>query len=361
MPTNSSQPIVDALHTPAYHDHTKLVTLTRIDTFMNRILRNIVPLIAGIILIIALAYISIAWYFSNQIIVFQSVPIAESVANSPNESADPDYRDLARFTPPFDVPNIETDSVVVNDVTLVYDFYENETFADCAIVFVHGLSGSRESVSLYAPMFYELGCNVLAYDARAHNDSSDAYLTFGYYEREEVAAMVDIVAERSSIPTEQVGVVGISYGAASALQMLAVRSDVAFIVSDSAFSDMRTIVSQQAKNIFGDAINIITPAALGLAEVRANFDLETTSSLEAIRANTVPVLLLHSEDDSYTLPSHAQAIYAAANPEITRLVYQDYGSVHAESIVDNPEGVRADVYQFLADYAPDFGNQQPTS
>lgn len=324
---------------------------------MTLLLRNIVPIVAGIFFVLFLAYVSAAWYFSDQIITLQAVPIDETIANAPNESADEDYRDLDRFTPAFDTPAPETGELVVNDVTLVYDFYANENFADCAVVYAHGLSGDRHSVGLYGPMFYDLGCNILAYDARAHNDSDEAYLTYGYYERFEALAMVELAATRSDIPVAQVGAVGISYGGATVLQMLAESQDLAFVVSDSAFQDMETIVSEQARAVFGDLINIVTPGALAISGVRGEFAFNAASSVEAIRDNNVPVLLLHAEDDSYVRPTHAQAIYAASNVEQTRLIYQDYGSVHAESIVDNPDGIRETVYSFLADYVPAFGAQ----
>ncbi|GEM_PF-747214 len=314
--------------------------------------------IVVILVLFGFAYFGISWYFSSQIIVRETVPVGRTVDAAPNESDSETRGDFARWRPEFDVPNKETVNLDVNEVTLVLDYYENENPAGCAVIFLHGFSGDRQNVGLYGPMFYELGCDVAAYDARSHGESDSAYMTFGYHERHEADAVLQWVADRSEIDVSQVGMVGISYGAVTALQSLLVEPDIAFVVADSPHQDMRTTVTEQAVAIFGDAIQLVSIGAFAVSEMRADFSVDETSSILAVEQVDTPILILHSLDDTYIIPRHAEEIYEAANPDTTRLILQDYGSPHAESILDDPEAVRADIYAFLNELQPEFGDLQ---
>lgn len=316
---------------------------------------SVIVLIVGVF---GLAYFGVSWYFSSQIIVYEAVPMSETVDAALNESNSETRGDRERWRPLFDVPNKETIDIDVNDVMLMMDYYENENPADCAVIFLHGFSGDRENVGLYGPMFYDLGCDIAAYDARSHGDSDSAYMTFGYHERYEAQAIVNWVSEHSGVDVSHIGMVGISYGAVTALQSLMLQPDVAFVVADSPHQDMRTTVTEQAVAIFGDAIQLMSVGAFAVSEMRADFSVDETSSVLAVKQVDTPILILHSVSDTYITPDHSEAIYAAANPATTRLILQDYGSPHAESVLDKPETVRADVYAFLNEFMPDFGNLQ---
>lgn len=321
-------------------------------------MKRSISVVAGIIIVFAFAYLAISWYFSTQIIVYESVPVGDTADVAENEGDNEASDDYERWRPTFDVPNKETVELEVNDVNLVLDYYENETDADCGVIFLHGFSGDRENIGVYGPMFYELGCDVVAYDARAHGDSEDAFMTFGYYERYEAEAVILWLADKSEIDVSQIGMVGISYGAVTALQALNLQPDIAFVVADSPHQDMRTTVTEQAVAIFGEPIKLISTGAFMMVELRANMSVDEVSSIRAVQNANNPILILHSLEDTYIMPYHAEAIYEASNHETTQLILQDYGSPHADSIIDNPDAVRADVYTFLNDYQPDFGNLQ---
>jgi pimeloyl-ACP methyl ester carboxylesterase len=275
------------------------------------------------------------------------VPITE---NNPGRTPD-------KWNPPWGVP-VERVEIVSGNVTLVADYYENEADESCAVIILHGLNATRGMTRLYGPLFYDLGCDVLGYDARAHGESSPAFLTYGYYDREDAVAVLHWLSERSGLETSQIGMLGQSYGAATALQILAIEPDVAFVVADSSYQDMYTIITQRANVNYGSWINLFVPGAFQMAEWRANIEVDDVSPLRAVQGVTTPILLIHSLQDAFTLPSHSEAIYAASNHATTRLVLTDYEAAHAESIIVNQEGFTAEVYDFLAEYVPGFGSQQ---
>lgn len=301
-------------------------------------------------------YFGIAWYFSSQVLVLDSAPVDEGVAASPNEGSDDDYRDTTRWRPPFEFPK-ENMSFEVNDITLAGWYYDNPADGNCAVVLLHGFTGDKEFVGLYAPMFYDLGCDILVYDSRGHGDSESAFVTWGYYEREEAAAAVEWLSQRTNLPLNQIGLLGMSYGASTALQMLFIQPNIAFVVVDSPFQDMETIIKQQSVSIFGDAIRLITPGAFQVSEWRAGIEVDDTSAIKAVQNVSTPILIFHSAADTFVYPSNSEALYAAANPATTRLILQEYGTSHTESIITHESEMRQQVYDFLEEFAPNFGSR----
>ena len=281
-----------------------------------------------LVILLGVVYGGVSWYFSSQLIVFQSVPVR---VNDPDAEAVP----ADKWSPDWTVPAPEVIEIVSSGVTLVGDYYENPAAAACGVIILHGLGGRRHVARVYGPMFYDLGCDVLAYDARAQGDSSTAYITYGYYEKDDAIAALNWLAERANLNTTQIGILGQSYGAATALQMLLIEPNVAFVIADSAYQDMETIVTERATLLFGGWIRVMFPGAFQLAEWRANFETDEVSAVKAVKNVNTPMLLIHSQQDTYTVPSHTEAIYAASNPQTTKLILTDDGAPHAESILAN--------------------------
>ena len=72
-----------------------------------------------------------------------------------------------------------------------------------------------------APIFWRRGCDLLLYDARGHGESSPALLSFGANERRDLKLVVDWLAKRTELPQSRIGLIGWSYGAATAIQAAA--------------------------------------------------------------------------------------------------------------------------------------------
>jgi len=98
---------------------------------------------------------------------------------------------------------------------------------DRAIVLVHGLdSNSREiDQQEIARAYVEAGFHVLVFDLRAHGSSGGDRLGFGWDERRDVRAAVNLLLKRGFRPGK-IGIHGTSYGAATALLSAAVIPEV---------------------------------------------------------------------------------------------------------------------------------------
>ncbi len=296
-------------------------------------------IVGGLLLV---GYWGGSYYFSNILINSETATLAESKAR------------LESVGLP-DLPAPEDVTIDTGEVTLSGFFYDNERDGECAVMILHGYTSTRYGALLYAPLFWERGCDVLVYDARGHGVSSDAYHTYGYHEKEDGLAAYQWLLERTDLQPSQVGLAGVSYGAATVLQMLPLTPDVAFVLADSPYQDLLSIVNYQGPEQFGDWVKLFIPGAIIISEIRADFKMADVSPKNAIRDTAVPVLLIHSAADEFIPPSHSEAIYANSNPEITELRLNEWGSAHARDIITDYEAYARIVESFLAEQAPGWG------
>ena len=295
-----------------------------------------------LLIVILGMYAAVSWFFSSRIVEY----------NPPSERSE---EWVSIWEPEWDVAISETVEIESGDNIIIADIYDNPDAADCAVIIVHGLGGQRSIARVYGSIFWELDCDIIAYDfAPATND---VLLTYGYYEKNDLESVLTWFAEYTNLSTSSIGIIGQSYGAATTLQLLPQQSDLAWVIADSSYSSMSDIISHQAYEQFGDWIGLFVPSALFISEQRANFTVSDVSPEESVRGLTVPILVTHSLQDGYTPSDQSQTIYDAANPDTTQLAITDWGADHAQSVIVDKEGFTAIVYDFLADLAPDFGNQ----
>jgi hypothetical protein len=170
------------------------------------------------------------------------------------------------------------------------------------IVYLHGVTDNRTSVAGVARRYVPRGYDVLAYDSRAHGQSTGDACTYGYYEKRDLAKAIDFL----QVPT--VSVMGASLGAAVALQAAADDARITRVVAIATFSDLRTVARERAPFI-ASAANIRD--ALAMAEQQARFVVDEVSPVNAAARLSIPVLLLHGTADRETPPAHSQRVYQA--------------------------------------------------
>jgi len=295
------------------------------------------------ITLVIVLYLGLSWFFASIVIDYR-----------PQEEAR-DAEWAAIYAPEWDVPVSETVEIISGNNILIADVYDNPVDNDCAVMIVHGLGGERALVRQYGTLFWELGCDVMSYDFAPRNN--DVFLTYGYTEKDDLENVLTWFGEYTELPTSSIGIWAESYGAATALQMLPQQSDVAWVIADSSYASMSSILNEQAIAQFGEGIRVMLPGAFFMIEQRADFTIDDVSPVDAISDVTVPILLIHSQSDELINPANSQAIYDAANPVTTRLVFTDWGSAHTQSYYDDKAAYSAIIYEFLREFAPAFGNQ----
>ncbi len=297
--------------------------------------------------VLATVYIAGSWYFSSMIVKFNAQPLEQQQARH-GDPAD------------YGLPAPEEVTIPGDGVALAGWYFANPAGGDCGVILLHGHTGSRYGMLEYAPLFWPKGCDLLLYDHRFHGGSTGDYGTYGYYEKLDALAALRWFEERTGLQASQIGLLGESYGAATALQAGPLAPGLAFVAADSPYRDLPSIISEQATQRFGGWVQIFAPGALALAGLRADFAPSQVSPLDAADEQTAPVFLSHSASDQYTLPQHSVDIAAELPATLcSRLHLTDWGARHGNSISDDFAAYQAQIQDFLAACAPEFGQAKP--
>lgn len=108
------------------------------------------------------------------------------------------------------------------------------------VVYLHGSADNRDSGTWIAERLAPKGFDVLAYDGRAHGESTGEVCTYGVFERRDLQRVLDQLGVRRAV------LVGGSLGAAVALQSAPDDPRVIAVVAASSFSDLEAIARERA-------------------------------------------------------------------------------------------------------------------
>ncbi len=180
---------------------------------------------------------------------------------------------------------------------------------------LHGVRDRKESVLGWARSLAADGYRAVLVDARGHGRSSGDFLTYGVLEAHDLTQALDAL-DAQSLVAGRVGVMGVSYGAATAIEWAAAEPRVAAVVAVAPFASLRAVVPGYVRRLL-PGVGAIVPdflvdRAVSRAGRTAGFDPDAASPLEAVAHTRAPVLLLHGREDAHIPPSHSEAIHARA-------------------------------------------------
>lgn len=300
-------------------------------------------IISAILLILLLLYAVVSWFFAT-IMIAAPAPSLEDERAANGDPAD------------FGLPDPEDITIQAGDISLSGWYFDNPLDGECGVMFMHGFIGSRYQALHWAPLFWERGCDIFAYDHRGHGNSTPAFYTYGYFEKDDALAALQWFQQRSGLDESRIGVAGVSFGAGTALQLAPMIPDAPFILADSSYRSLEGIVASRAEVRVGKTLaGVIVPGVLLVARLRAGFNPADVSPETTIAEAQMPVLLIHSRTDEFTPATHSEAIYANSDQSRTVLHINEWGSGHASDISTDFDAYKQLFDAFMAEYAPDFG------
>jgi pimeloyl-ACP methyl ester carboxylesterase len=170
------------------------------------------------------------------------------------------------------------------------------------IVYLHGVADNRASAVGVIQRFGYRGLDVVAYDSRAHGSSDGEVCTFGFFEKQDLRLVLN------TLEPGPIVLLGTSLGAAVALQQAAEDRRVSGVVAAETFSDLRTVATERAP--FFVTVGILKRAFAEVERLGA-FRVDEVSPVLAAEKVVVPVLVIHGQADSDTLPDHSERVFAA--------------------------------------------------
>jgi pimeloyl-ACP methyl ester carboxylesterase len=184
------------------------------------------------------------------------------------------------------------------------------------ILLLHGRGSGKIHMLGMARRLSQVGFVAVAIDLRAHGESTGARLTYGIEESQDLAALLDELAREGSL-SAPVGVLGFSYGAATAILLAAGDARIEAVIAVAPFASFRELVEIYARRMvpLGEYLpQWHIDRVIARAGEEAGFDPDAACPACAARRTRARLLLIHSRDDR-AIPASQSAAIARARPD----------------------------------------------
>ena len=186
-----------------------------------------------------------------------------------------------------------------------------------------------------ADIAFRMGQNVLLVDQRAHGRSQGRTITFGIKERHDLMCWLEYALNRFGDDTK-ILLYGVSMGGATVLMAsgMDLPENVKGIIADSPYSSPLDIILEVARQKHYP-VKLIKPFIILGAKIYGGFDVREASGAEAVKQATVPIMIIHGEDDTFVPPEMSRQMQSS-NPDFITL-HTFPGAYHVLSyMVDTP-------------------------
>jgi len=219
------------------------------------------------------------------------------------------------------------------------------------LIFVHGIGSVRSgdrAVDL-ASRLVGNGFNVFMFDLRGHGSSEGDQVSGGYFEQWDVLGAFDFLAKKR-VPRGQIGLVGFSMGAATAVLAAAREPAIGALVADSAYAKASDMIAHQAarKTVFPRWITpIFVPTAMLMANWFYGIDLGSLVPEAAVVDLAYPILVIHGTADSRIPYQQGQRVHQGAPSGSSIWLVPDVD--HVEAFATYPDEYVERVMAYLDD------------
>ncbi len=208
-----------------------------------------------------------------------------------------------------------------------------------ATVFVlHGIRDSKRPMVGWGRRLAAAGYRAVLVDLRGHGGSTGDVLSYGVFDSRDLGQIADELARRGLLKGP-IGVLGVSYGAATAIEWAGRDPRVKAVVAVAPFSSLRAVMPSYVAR-FAPHLSRLVPGVtfdrtLARAGTLGDFDPGEASPLNAIaRAAGAHILLIHGRQDRHIPPWHSEALHARA-PDHSELILVE-GEDHDTMVGDRP-------------------------
>lgn len=223
------------------------------------------------------------------------------------------------------------------------------------IFLLHGLGDNKEyfPYEFYSFILAGQGYRVILVDSRGHGRSTGDYLTYGARESRDLVQVLDDLQGQGLI-VGNVGVLGISYGASTAICWAAIDPRVRAAVALEPFSSLRDATVDAGPILLGSTNWMFSDNDLQKIATRVGklggFDVDRDSPLAAIEHCNTPILLIHGKADNFLHPAHSIRLHQA-DPNHSKLILVD-GASHLDLWFKAAEMIARESNRWFEQYLP---------
>ncbi|MDB4968141.1 MAG: acetoin dehydrogenase subunit dihydrolipoyllysine-residue acetyltransferase [Myxococcales bacterium] len=184
------------------------------------------------------------------------------------------------------------------------------------IFILHGIRDSKEHVRAWADHLNEAGYRTVLVDSRGHGRSTGDWLSYGVLESRDLSQLLDALHFDGPI-----GVMGVSYGGATAVEWAGSEPRVKAAVAVAAFASLRDIVpiyTPRMVPLLGWLIpRWVMQRTVDHAGRLGGFDPDAASPKKAAQACRTPILLVHGRNDTTVPYEQSEMIRDGARDHVT--------------------------------------------
>jgi len=275
--------------------------------------------------------------FGFSILLVGSPTIGELFATMPPIHFTSAANSLKKLNIPYELVSFPTS----DGLTLRGWFFPAENPDAPAIIYAPATANDQRSgIFLVAPL-HKANYHVLLFSYRGHgsSDGNPFGFTYGAEESKDIDAAVNFLTTEKGI--DQIGVIGHSAGAVSAILSAARNPRIGALVAASPYPSMEEVWNNNRPNIFPEALHEYT---LKLVELRKRFSRQDIRPQEVIgQISPRPILLVHSDGDRRITHKQAIALFNAANEPKTLWLAESasHGEVRSVILDEQIQGVIA--------------------
>ena len=213
------------------------------------------------------------------------------------------------------------------------------------VLLLHGVRADRRGMLERSKFLNRLGYSVLLIDLPAHGLSTGEQITYGLKEAEGVKSALKHI--KNEFPSEKIGVIGTSLGAA-AFVLSKRGSMVNAVVLESMFPSIQDAVKDRLNLYLGPAGELLTPLLLWQLPLRINILPDQLRPIAEIPELHAPVLIMAGDLDKHTTLVETKSIFGAANEPKDLLIFE--GAAHVDLHNFAPKIYENNVENFLFKY-----------
>jgi len=177
------------------------------------------------------------------------------------------------------------------------------------VLLAHSMRSNRLEMLSRARFLRDRGYSVLFIDLQAHGETAGKRITFGLKESENIEASLTFL--REIFPTERIGAIGVSLGAA-AIVLAKHDLKLSAIILESLHPTIEEAVDNRLKLHFGNYGSVLLPLMLSQLTFYLDTSTKALSPITRINNLNAPLLIISGTEDAHTTQLETERLYAAA-------------------------------------------------
>lgn len=212
------------------------------------------------------------------------------------------------------------------------------------VALFHGVRRNRAQMLERIVFLTAAGYRCIAFDHRAHGESSGQRTSFGFHERNDAIAVIGLV--RRLWPKQPCAALGIAMGGAALCYAAAELRGLAAIVLESVYYDIAAALSSRVGRVFPD-LEQLSRTVIWVTERRLGLKVTQLCPGQYVSALApTPLLLITGTNDRHATPQDTEQFLAAQYPGSAEIWFAP-GAGHREAPVTDGKAYQQRVLVFL--------------